>query len=124
MLIKTERYTLMTGASIAEVNIAIIGACSVTLGPLYRRFRYGDPQGSSASNGQGKGGKSWSNGIKTIGRISVRSRNSFEQLGGLDGNGGGSETCIVAGPQETAYHMRGIKVERGMTWTETHGSNM
>lgn len=124
MLTKIERYTLMTGASIAEINIAIIGACSVTLGPAYRRLRYGYPEGSSKSNGQGNSGKSWSNGIRTIGKISVRGRNSFEQLSGLDGHDGGSETRIMADHQENAYHMSGIRVDRGMTWTESHGSNV
>lgn len=57
MLIKSVRYNITSAATVAEIFIAIFGACVVNLGPVYRQLRYGDPQGrSSKSKKAGSGG--------------------------------------------------------------------
>ncbi|KAF9876657.1 hypothetical protein CkaCkLH20_06065 [Colletotrichum karsti] len=39
----TQQYALMWTATVVEIYIAIIGACAVTLVPVYRKIRYGTP---------------------------------------------------------------------------------
>lgn len=120
MLTETEQYTLTSGATIAEIFIAIFGACVVTLGPVYRRLRYGDPQGSSSKSKRPEnGGKRWGKGNRRAGLITVGTRDSFERL---DGHDEGSETTIVGGGQHTHVPMRGIIVERGLEWSENRGA--
>ncbi|KAI7781605.1 hypothetical protein LA080_014503 [Diaporthe eres] len=39
----TQQYALMWTATVVEIYVAIIGACAVTLVPVYRKMRYGTP---------------------------------------------------------------------------------
>ncbi|KAK1987631.1 hypothetical protein LZ30DRAFT_701494 [Colletotrichum cereale] len=39
----TKQYALMWTATVVEIYVAIIGACAVTLVPVYRKMRYGTP---------------------------------------------------------------------------------
>ncbi|KAK2051199.1 hypothetical protein LY76DRAFT_482678, partial [Colletotrichum caudatum] len=39
----TKQYALMWTATVVEIYIAVIGACAVTLVPVYRKMRYGTP---------------------------------------------------------------------------------
>lgn len=114
-----ENWSLMAGATIVEVYIAIIGACVVTLGPVYRRLRYGHPQGSSKSRHlEGSSGtqlESRARGSKIMGRIVARRRNSFELLDQeID-----SQTRIMVGETSKTPPLTGIMVERDVEWTES-----
>lgn len=112
MLMKTERYALTSGATVVEIFIAIFGACVVTLGPVYKRLRYGDPRGSSSKlKRPGTGVEGWEKGIRRIERISIHTRGSFERLGDHDA---GSEASIVNGGHHITVPMRAIRVERGL----------
>lgn len=98
----------MGAASAAEVFFAIIGSCGITLGPAYKHLRYG-PNGtgkSHASAGQ-HGAQIWSDGTKTIGRLTARAsgRSSLEML---EQDGAGSQTQIVT----EAQHEEGGDLER------------
>lgn len=111
----------MAGATLVEVYIAIIGACVVTLGPVYRRLRYGHPQGSSRSRhleGTLQSGihyESRSRGSQAIGKLVHRSRDSFELLD----RDGDSQTRIVVGETSIRPPSKGIMVERNVEWTES-----
>lgn len=112
----------MGGATIVEVYIAIIGACAVTLGPVYRRLRYGHPQGSSklrrldgGSLGTQLDSQSRSRSSKIIGKFVPRSRNSFELLD----KDADSQTRIMVGGSSTRPPSKGIMVERNVEWTES-----
>lgn len=120
MLIKAVRYTITSAATVAEIFIAIFGACVVNLGPVYRQLRYGDPQGrSSKSKKAGSGGESWGKGNKGVASMSVHTHDSFQRL---DGHDEGRETTIIGGGHYIDVPMRGIIVERGLDWSEDHGS--
>lgn len=111
MLIKTERYTLTDGATVTEIFVAIFGACVVTLGPVYRQLRYGDPQGSSSKFRKSRDGEDiWPKENRSLGRITIRTRESFEPLGALDE---GSETTITGSGHRTVTPMRGAIVDDG-----------
>lgn len=118
----------MGAATVAEVFIAITGACGVTLRPVYRYLRYGDPQGSGGSNAAkaaAGGVESWGAGIKTIGRITARGKNSaggrssFEMLED-DENGSQAQIVVAAGARRERddVPLHGIRVDRDVTWTE------
>ncbi|KAJ4395968.1 hypothetical protein N0V93_000184 [Gnomoniopsis smithogilvyi] len=118
----TKNWSLMAGATIVEVYIAIIGACAVTLGPVYRRLRYGHPQGSSKSRpldggslGTHLDSHSRSRGSRIMGKFVPRSRNSFELLD----KDADSQTRIVVGETRTRPPSKGIMVERNVEWTES-----
>lgn len=109
MLITTERYTITSGATVAEIFIAIFGACVVNLGPVYRQLRYGNPLGSSSKPKQpDSGGESWEKGNSRVGRITGSTNDSFEPL---DGRDEGSETTVIGGGHHTGKPLRGIIVE-------------
>lgn len=112
MLIKTERYTLTDGATVTEIFIAIFGACVVTLGPVYRQLRYGDPQGSSSKFRKSRDGERiWEKENRRLGNITIRTRGSFEPHGAHDG---GSETTITGSGHRAVIPMRGIILDRGL----------
>lgn len=111
----------MAGATLVEVYIAIIGACAVTLGPVYRRMRYGHPQGSSRSRHlegtfqSANHYESRSRGSKTLGKLVHHSRDSFELLD----RDGDSQTRIVVGETSIKPPSKGIMVERNVEWKES-----
>lgn len=120
-----EQYVLMGAATMVETFVAIIGACSVTLKPVFLYLRYGDPTGSTASSAPGSGQRkptqSWAEGIKTIGRITGRGRrsNSFEMLDEEERGRSESQTEMVASVvrrsrAEEDVAFRGVAVERAM----------
>lgn len=112
---KTERYTITSGATVAEIFIAIFGASVVHLGPVYRQLRYGDPRGrSNQSKKAESSGVSQEKDSQRVGEISVRTRDSFEQLK----NDGGIETTATDGGHHTVVPMRGVTVEHGLDWGE------
>lgn len=125
----------MAAVTVAEVYIAIIGACGITLRPVYRYLRYGDAKGSSTARQPGGfSGNSRTIGARTIGRLAPRGKrersSSFEILGEdeemeLELQDQGSQTRIVCveggkGRLNSAPSM-GIRVERDLTWMDSRG---
>lgn len=105
----------MGAASVVETFVAIIGACGITLGPAYKHLRYGPGKAHTWARQQGK---SWSDGIKTIGRLTAREsgRESFKML---ERDEAESQTQIVAtkpeaegGGERMDAPLKGVVVER------------
>ena len=119
MLIKTERYTLTDGATVTEIFIAIFGACVVTLGPVYRQLRYGDPRGSSNKSKKLHGDdNTWAKENGRVGRITARTRESFGPLGAHDE---GSETTITGSGHHILTPTKGNIVDDGLDWSQNSG---
>lgn len=118
MLIKTERYTLTDGATVTEIFIAIFGACVVTLGPVYRRLRYGDPQGSSSKSKKLQDEENiWGKENGRIGRSTIGIGGSFGPLGALDE---GSETTITGSGHHILTPTKENIVD-GLDWSQNRG---
>lgn len=119
----------MGAATVAEVFIAIIGACGVTLRPVYRYFRYGNPHGSggsASSAAKGPGGAE-SRGV-TMRRMAIaRGKSggsdglrSFEMLEDDLEDGSQTQIVVAAGGhiERDDLPLQGIRVDRDVTWTE------
>lgn len=119
MLINTERYTLTDGATVTEIFIAIFGACVVTLGPVYRQLRYGDPQGSSSKSKKLRDVENiWGKENGRIGRSTIGIRGSFGPLGAHEE---GSETTITGSGHHILTLTKGDVVDDGLDWSQNRG---
>ncbi|KAI3551467.1 hypothetical protein CABS01_15019 [Colletotrichum abscissum] len=97
----TQQYALMWTATVVEIYIAIIGACAVTLVPVYRRIRYGT---------------SWS----------TRDQKSNQVSAGpvtFGGTGGNSRTGVSHNFKRSANHERLTTGNDSEEYLH-HGSNM
>lgn len=136
---QTEQYALMWTATVVEIYVAIIGACAVTLVPVYRKVRYGTPwstrdmksnqiasnQGAFAGTGGGGSRLGMNHNFKRSAnheRLST-SNDSEEYLH----HGGSGMTYSVSGANKSSARreefgddvpMDTIVVQRDVTWEE------
>ncbi|GJC94209.1 integral membrane protein [Colletotrichum higginsianum] len=132
-----KQYALMWTATVVEIYIAIIGACAVTLVPVYRKMRYGTPwstrdqKSNQVSSGTGAfagtGGAGSRPGVHNFKRSANHERlttgNDSEEylhhgggmkysVSGATGSGDKSDVLGDDLPMDT------IVVQRDVTWEE------
>jgi hypothetical protein len=131
----------MWTATVVEIYVAIIGACAVTLVPVYRKIRHGDAWVSSKGGSRGgpsgaMGGRSGpgvsgsdTHHLKTFGQRSTRERindnDSEEYLHGGLGAANWRDTNVTSGghkgrgddaSDEMPLEVVVVKKEVDMTW--------
>ncbi|KAI0975179.1 hypothetical protein F4678DRAFT_484896 [Xylaria arbuscula] len=124
-------------ATVGEIYVAIIGACLPTLGPIYRKLRYGNPLSThttAVSEGIPASGKNSNPGNRTADWKHYGDRNdSFERLHETDDaltptrqNGNHrvkiSSSGIDSGTtfsNSWSYPLDGVMITQDTLWTET-----
>ncbi|TDZ21564.1 Satratoxin biosynthesis SC1 cluster protein 4 [Colletotrichum orbiculare MAFF 240422] len=126
----TLQYALMWTATVVEIYVAIIGACAVTLVPVYRKVRYGTPwstrdqksnQASNPGAFQGTGGSR--SGLHNFKRSANHERlatgnDSEEYLHGAGINYAVSGTSGKHDARGNEVPLDTIVVQRDVTWEE------
>lgn len=102
----------------AEIFISIFGACVVTLGPVYRQLRYGDPQGSSSKAKKLQDvEKIWEKENGRIGRSTIGIRGSVGPLGAHEEG----RTTITGSWHHILTPTKGNIVDDGLDWSQNSG---
>ncbi|KDN71524.1 hypothetical protein CSUB01_12076 [Colletotrichum sublineola] len=130
----TKQYALMWTATVVEIYIAIIGACAVTLVPVYRKMRYGTPYstGDQRSNqiSSGRGAFPSSGDASRLGAHNFKRSQNHERLDTSNDseeylhNGSGMKYSVSTkdgdrrGGSAEDLPMDTIVVQKDVTWEE------